>query len=118
MNIITDERNDLLLSAASAWAIARKSRSGNLHLYDSPDRGVPDRLLTSGVKGLPLELSLALRVVRVDDLHQDPVDRLLVAHATIEQTPLISADQRIVRSDIEYIDATAWISLCKPYQVP
>jgi len=116
MNIITDERNDLLLSPASAWEIARKFRSGNLHRYASPDRYVPDHLLTSGVEGLPLELSHALRVVRVDDLHRDPVDRLLVAQATIEQTPLISADQRIAAHDIEVIDATAEISLYKSYQ--
>jgi PIN domain nuclease of toxin-antitoxin system len=106
MNILTDERNDLLLSAASAWEIARKFRRGKLHLYDSPDRYVPDRLLTSGVKGLPLELSHALRVVRVDDLHRDPVDRLLVAQATIEQVPLITADGRFAGADIEHIDAT------------
>jgi PIN domain nuclease of toxin-antitoxin system len=106
MNILTDERNGMLLSAASAWEIARKFRHGKLHLYDSPDRYVPDRLLTSGVEGLPLELSHALRVVRVDDLHRDPVDRLLIAQATIEQVPLITADGRFAGADIEHIDAT------------
>ena len=106
MNLLTDERSDLLLSAASAWEIARKFRRGKLHLYDSPDRYVPDRLLTSGVEGLPLELSHALRVVRVDDLHRDLVDRLLIAQATIEQVPLITADGRFAGADIEHIDAT------------
>jgi PIN domain nuclease of toxin-antitoxin system len=50
MNILTDERNGMLLSAASAWGIARKFRHGKLHLYDSPDRYVPDRLLTAESK--------------------------------------------------------------------
>ena len=106
MNILTDERHDLLLSAASAWEIATKFRRGKLHLHDSPDRYVPDRFLTSGVEGLPIELSHALRVVRVDDHHEDPIDRLLIAQATIEQTPIISADERLAAHDIEVIDAT------------
>lgn len=106
MNILTDEQNELLLSAASGWEIARKFRSGKLHLYDSPDRYVPDRILTSGVKGLAIEHSHALRVTRLDNHHTDPIDRLLVAQATIEQATLISADRRLAAYDIEFIDAT------------
>jgi PIN domain nuclease of toxin-antitoxin system len=107
MNILTDEQNELLLSAASSWEIARKFRRGSLHLYDSPDRYVPDRILTSGVVGLPIEHSHALRVTRLDNHHTDPIDRLLVAQATIEQATLISADRRLAAYDIEFIDATA-----------
>jgi PIN domain nuclease of toxin-antitoxin system len=106
MNILTDEQNVLLLSAASGWEIARKFRRGKLHLYDSPDRYVPDRILTSGVEGLAIEHSHALRVTRLDNHHTDPIDRLLVAQATIEQATLISADRRLAAYNIEFIDAT------------
>ena len=106
MNTLTDEQNELLLSAASGWEIARKFRSGKLHLYDSPDRYVPDRILTSGVQGLPIEHSHALRVTRLDNHHTDPIDRLLVAQATIEHATLISAERRLAAYDIEFIDAT------------
>jgi len=106
LSLITDEQNELLLSAASGWEIARKFRRGSLHLYDSPDRYVPDRILTSGVEGLPIEHSHALRVTRLDNHHNDPIDRLLIAQATIEQATLISADRRLASYDIEFIDAT------------
>jgi PIN domain nuclease of toxin-antitoxin system len=105
-NLITDQQNELLLSAASGWEIARKFRQGSLYLYDSPDRYVPDRILTSGVEGLPIEHSHALRVTRLDNHHTDPIDPLLVAQATIEQATLISADKRLAAYDIEFIDAT------------
>jgi PIN domain nuclease of toxin-antitoxin system len=105
LNLMSDEGTELLLSAASAWEIARRFRKGRLQLFDSPDRYVPDRLLTSGVEGLALELSHALRVTRLDDHHADPIDRLLVAQATIEQATLISADMRLAAYDIEFIDA-------------
>ncbi len=106
LGIITDEQNDLLLSAASGWEIARKFRNGTLRLFDSPDRYVPDRILTSGVEGLPIEHSHALRVTRLEDHHDDPIDRLLIAQATIEQATLISADTRLAAYDVEFIDAT------------
>ena len=109
LNLITDDQTELLLWAASAWEIARRYRKGHLHLFDSPDRYVPDRLLTSGVEGFPLELSHALRVTRLDDHHTDPIDRLLVAQATIEQATLISADTRFADYDIEVINATTWL---------
>ncbi len=106
LSLITNEQNDLLLSAASGWEIARKFRNGSLHLFDSPDRYVPDRILTSGVEGLPIEHSHALRVTRLENHHNDPIDRLLIAQATIEQATLISADKRLAAYDVEFVDAT------------
>ena len=105
LNLVSDEEIELLLSTASAWEIARRFRKRHLQLFDSPDSYLPDRLLTSGVDGLPLELSHAMRVTRLDDHHSDPIDRLLVAQATIGQATLISADTRLAAYDIEFIDA-------------
>jgi len=106
LNIITDESTELLLSAASAWEIARKFRRGEFHLLQSPDRYLPDRLVTSGLESLAFEHSHALRVSQLNDHHDDPIDRLLVAQATIEQLTLISTDRSLAAYDIEFIDAT------------
>ena len=46
-------------------------------------------------------------MTRLDDHHNDPIDRLLIAQATIEHATLISADRRLASYDIEFIDATA-----------
>lgn len=77
MNILTDDRNELFLSSASAWGIAQKFRRGRLRLPEPPDEYAPDRLLTSGVNGL-----------------------------SIEHLPLISSDPKLAAFDIEFIDAT------------
>jgi PIN domain nuclease of toxin-antitoxin system len=58
------------------------------------------------VEGLPLGLSHALRVTRLDDHHTDPIDRLLVTQTTIQQATLISTDTSLAAYDIEVINAT------------
>jgi len=106
MNILTNDRNELFLSAASGWEIAQKFRRGRLRLPEPPDDWVPDRLLTSGVNGLSIAHSHALAVSRMDDRQHDPIDRLLIGQAIIEHLPIISTDSRLAVFDTEFIDAT------------
>ena len=101
-----DERNRLILSAASSWEIAIKFRLGKLHLPEPPDQYVPDRMLAAGVDGPPVEHSHALLVSRLDDHHRDPFDRILVSQAILERLPVISADPALAVYEVEFIDAT------------
>jgi len=106
LTLLADERNQLLLSAASSWEIALKFRTGRMQLPNPPDQYVPDRVLASGVDGLAVEHSHALLVSRLDDHHRDPIDRLLVSQAILENLPIISADPSLSAYEIEFIDAT------------
>ena len=106
LSLLADERNELLLSAASSWEIALKFRKGKVHLPNPPDRYVPDRMLAGGVDGLPVLHSHALFVSHLDDHHSDPFDRLLVSQAILENLPVISADPSLSAYEIEFIDAT------------
>lgn len=52
---LVDERNDLVLSAASSWEIATKYRLGKLPLPEPPRDDVPTRMRDeSQLEGLPL----------------------------------------------------------------
>ncbi len=106
LTLIADERNRLILSAASSWEIAIKFRLGKLQLPEPPDQYVPDRMLAAGVDGLPVEHSHALLVSRLDDHHRDPFDRILVSQAILERLPVISADPALAVYEVEFIDAT------------
>ena len=106
LTLPADERNELLLSGASSWEIALKFRKGRVQLPYPPDEYVPDRMLASGVDGLPIELSHTLLVSRLDDHHDDPFDRLLIAQSILEKLPIISADPSLSAHEIEFIDAT------------
>ncbi|HUF38030.1 MAG TPA: type II toxin-antitoxin system VapC family toxin [Anaerolineales bacterium] len=59
--------------------------------------------LLESLSPLPIELSHALEVYRLPDLHRDPFDRLLVAQSRLERLPLLTADPEIARYEVEWI---------------
>lgn len=80
--------NEPFVSAASLWEIAIKRRLGKLQ---APAE-LPDILLEEGFGMLPIS---AVHTWAVQDLplhHRDPFDRLLVAQATVEALPIVTAD--------------------------
>lgn len=104
-NLVEDASNALLLSAASSWEIAIKHALGRLPLPEPPERYVPDRMQTSGVIGLAVEHSHALRVSALAPHHRDPFDRLLVAQAQLECVPLMTADRVFERYEVDVVPA-------------
>ena len=96
-NIIGDGRNELFLSAASAWEIAIKTGKGRLTLPEPPARYVANRMTHYRILALPIQLSHALHVASLPLIHQDPFDRLLVAQSQLEDLPLLSADAEIAQ---------------------
>lgn len=54
----------------------------------------------NGLKMLPITLSHIYALAYVENYHQDPFDRLLIAQATVESMPLITVDSKITRYPI------------------
>lgn len=100
---IADGRNEVFVSAASAWEIAIKVARGRLDLPSTPAQYVAERLRSNGFSPLPIQMSHALEVYRLPFHHNDPFDRLLVAQSQLEKLPLLSGDEEIGRYDIELI---------------
>jgi len=100
---ISDGRNEVLLSAASAWEIAIKVARGRLELPETPDRYVASRLNQHHFTPLPVQLSHALQVHALPDIHKDPFDRLLIAQSQLEAVPLLTADPEIARYDVRIL---------------
>jgi PIN domain nuclease of toxin-antitoxin system len=101
--ILEDGANELLFSAASAFEIALKARSGRLTLPESPEAYVPDRLIANSFTRLAIDLGHALRAGTLPWIHRDPFDRLLIAQAQMEGLPILTADPVISRYDVETI---------------
>ena len=95
--------NEIFLSAASAWEIAIKAAKGRLILPASPDQYVADRMRLHRFSALPIELSHALQVYQLPDIHQDPFDRLLIAQSQLEDLPILTGDSEIGRYKVEMI---------------
>jgi len=101
--IISDGRNELYLSAASAWEIAIKASRGSLLLPEPPDHYVASRLRLHRVQALPIQLSHALHVYHLPDIHRDPFDRLLIAQSQLDDVPILTMDENISRYEVEVI---------------
>lgn len=95
--------NEIFFSAASAWEIAIKAGRGRLELPQPPDEYVAHRMRLHRFSSLPIELSHALEVYRLPDIHMDPFDRMLIAQSRLEDLPLLSADPEIARYAVEII---------------
>ena len=101
--IISDGRNTIYLSAASAWEIAIKTSRGRLILPEPPDRYVTSRINKNNFQPLPIHLSHALHIFQLPDLHRDPFDRLLISQCQLEDLPLLSSDPIINQYDLKVI---------------
>ena len=103
--IVADVRNDLLLSAASAWEIAIKYRLGKLLLPEAPASYVPDRMRRSGTSPLPVEHAHTLRTAELPDHHRDPFDRLIVAQAQLLNLTIMTADEQLSAYEVALVAA-------------
>jgi PIN domain nuclease of toxin-antitoxin system len=102
-DFIADRHNELYFSAASAWEIAIKASRSKLVLPEPPDKYVATRLALHRILGLPIQLSHALRVYELPELHRDPFDRLLVVQSQMEDLPILTSDENIRRYSVETI---------------
>jgi len=100
---IRDGKNEVFLSAASAWEIAIKCARGRLILPEVPGQYVADRMVTHHFRSLPVQISHALQVFNLPDVHQDPFDRLLVAQSQMEDIPILTADPVIPQYGVSII---------------
>jgi PIN domain nuclease of toxin-antitoxin system len=100
---LRDRSNSLFLSAASSWEIAIKVGIGKLNLPVPPGEYVPSRMRTSGVEGIGIEHSHALKVADLPSHHRDPFDRLLIAQSELEGLTLVSADPVFDLYDVDVV---------------
>lgn len=89
---IQDDDTVVLVSAASAWELAIKSRSGKFKSREISER-LEDQLLEEGFVALAISVEHALRAGGLDSPHKDPFDRMLIAQAQIENVSVISKDK-------------------------
>jgi len=86
---ITDEANDLLISACVGYEIAYKQKLGRL--APLPE-SLPRRLLREGIGILPISMDHALAAAALRGPHRDPWDRIMMAQAVAEQCQVVTVD--------------------------
>jgi PIN domain nuclease of toxin-antitoxin system len=89
----------VLVSAVVLWEVAIKRRLGKLKVLDD----LLEQLERAEVDLLPITPRHADRVAALPMHHRDPFDRLLVAQAQSEETPLATADGHLADYGIEIV---------------
>jgi PIN domain nuclease of toxin-antitoxin system len=91
--IIRAPENTILVSSASGWEIATKSRLGKLPHAGNVAKDLPNLLQRARMQVLPISMEHALAAGSLPGPHRDPFDRMLIAQGQIEQLPIITSDQ-------------------------
>ena len=91
LDILENPKSDLVLSMASCWEAALKvDRLGILDDFGALiDRAIRDLRVSI----LAVEMKHVLVAARLPFHHRDPFDRMLLAQATAEGIPILTADR-------------------------
>ncbi|MBI2325712.1 MAG: type II toxin-antitoxin system VapC family toxin [Chloroflexi bacterium] len=98
-----DEVNEVYVSAATAWEIAIKARTGKIGVVGDPQRFVPEQIAANSFSPLPVSIRHALKVADLPMIHRDPFDRLLVAQASVDDLGLVTADPQVRKYPVDTI---------------
>jgi PIN domain nuclease of toxin-antitoxin system len=101
--MLTANKEEVYLSAASSWEIAIKVALGKFQLPDPPQRYVPERMALLGLHALPITHIHTLAVSELPPHHKDPFDRLLIAQARSERMTLMTADRECTKYPVQIL---------------
>jgi len=102
---IETEAATVRVSAASAWELAIKSRSGRLELRQPLHLWFAAAIETSGFSALHVTIDHAIGVASLPDHHADPFDRLLIVQARLEGLVIVTSDTAFDNYDVRILDA-------------
>jgi PIN domain nuclease of toxin-antitoxin system len=101
--VIDDSANKRLVSYASLWEIAIKSKLGKLSVGGLDTLDLARALEKLEFILLPIQLEHISGLEKLDILHRDPFDRLLIAQAQELGVPLITNDAKIRQYPVKTI---------------
>ncbi len=87
---ISDEANEVFVSAASAWEISTKHRLGKLPAAGPLAVDFVREVKAQAFEQLPISLEHGQLAGALEGDHRDPFDRMLMAQARAEKMALVS----------------------------
>lgn len=99
--LIEEPRNEVYVSAASAWEMAIKKARGKLIAPDN----LTEELVKASFTELHVTIAHGEQAARLPMIHKDPFDRMLIAQAQIENLTLITTDSKIPHYEVEVLGA-------------
>ena len=94
-DIISDGSNQIYISSATIWEIAIKEALGKLEVDADLDHAIEE----NGFVELKVSAICANATKKLEQIHRDPFDRMLIAQAIEGDMTLITVDGYIVQYD-------------------
>jgi PIN domain nuclease of toxin-antitoxin system len=86
----------LAISAISFWELAMLIARQRLRALKSPVEQ-RSKMLSAGIRELPLTGEIAILAAELETLHGDPADRIIAATAIAHDATLMTADANLLR---------------------
>ncbi|MBK6978992.1 MAG: type II toxin-antitoxin system VapC family toxin [Cytophagaceae bacterium] len=99
---IEDSSNIKIVSIASIWEIAIKISLGKFQFKEGL-KSFMKLIDENGFEILPITFKHALEVSKLEFIHRDPFDRLLIAQAKSDDLILITKDETIRKYQVKSI---------------
>ncbi len=100
VDAFANPKNEVYLSAVSAWEINVKYRLGKLSLPLSPDKFIPKERKRHMIARLDLSEHDTLHLCKLPTPHKDPFDRMLVCQAIEHSLTILTPDPLITQYPI------------------
>jgi PIN domain nuclease of toxin-antitoxin system len=100
------ETGEIAVPAVAFWEVGLLQARGRVRL-PTPVNEWRDAVLAAGAIELPLNGAAAVHALDLSGLHEDPIDRFIVATALVHGATLMTADERLLgwRHSLERQDA-------------
>lgn len=86
----------ILIGTVTCWEIATLARRGRISLPKDAWTWTAEALARERIEVVPVTVEIALRAgERGDEVHGDPIDRILIATAIQMRCPLVTRDAKI-----------------------
>ncbi len=99
----SDPKNEVYLSAVSAWEISVKYRIRKLPLPLAPDQFIPKERKRHLIAPLALSEQDTLHLCKLPTPHKDPFDRMLVCQAIEHSLTILTPDPLIMQYPVRYL---------------
>ncbi len=100
-NLLISNAATGVVSVASLWEIAIKSRLGKLGIA-IPVEGIPDFLDASGVEIITITVPHVIAIAMPEPPTRDPFDRLLLAQCQTETIQLVTVDRALAGHPLSF----------------
>ncbi len=94
-DVICDLDNEIYLSVVSVWESIVKYQLGKLPLPDSPETYLPKQRDLHQITSLDLDESSVAQLAKLQPLHRDPFDRMLICQALQNELTIATVDAAI-----------------------